>query len=135
MTKVTIEAWESICDSVEAIIKEGQMACEHRLTTVRFLLGYLDWPTLDPNGQALSTKLQLEQVEQHFDAAKEQIQQINQLMMQEIKRWIEIPHASMAQIQVYLKEWKKVKRVRSHPKSVKQKCTSDMPIFRRLMNS
>ena len=30
--------------------------------------------------------------------------------MQDIERWIEKPYASMDLIQVYLKEWKKVKK-------------------------
>ena len=27
-TEVTIETWETICDGVESIIKDGQMACK-----------------------------------------------------------------------------------------------------------
>ena len=74
------------------------------------MLTYLDLHVLDPISQAPSPKLQLEQVGRHFDVAKELIQQINWLMMQEIERWIEVPHASISQIHVFMKEWKKIKK-------------------------
>ena len=109
-TEVTIETWEGICDSLETLIKEGQMACEKRWSNVEALLTYLDFSILDPISQAPSPKLQLEQVERYFDDDNELIQQINILMMQEIKRWIKVPHALMAQIQVFMKEWKKNKK-------------------------
>ena len=80
-TEVTIETWESICDSLEALIKEGQMACEKRWSYARSLLCYLYFLVLDPISGAPSPKLQLEQVERHFDAARELIQQINLLRM------------------------------------------------------
>ena len=81
MTEVTIETWDNIYDSVEAIIREGQSACERRWAASKVFLGYLDLHVLDPIAQAPSPKLHLEQVEQHFNEAKEQIQQINQLTM------------------------------------------------------
>ena len=60
MTEVTIETWDNICDLVEAIIREGQLACECRWTTSKFLLDYLDFPLLDSIAQASSPKLHLE---------------------------------------------------------------------------
>ena len=30
--------------------------------------------------------------------------------MQEIKKWIEVPHVSIAQIKLFIKEWKKIQR-------------------------
>ena len=110
MTEAIIETWENICDSMEAIIREVQLACKHRWSSYKVFLGYLDLPVLDLIAQAPLPEIQLEQVEQHFDVAKEQIQQINQLTLQEIERWIENPYSLMALIQVYLKEWKKLKK-------------------------
>ena len=80
-TKVIIETWENICDSVQAMIIEGQSACEHSWSSSKVLLGYFDLHVLDPIAKVLSPKLQQEQVERHFNSAKEQIQQINQLTM------------------------------------------------------
>ena len=57
LIEVIIDAWENICDSVEATIKEEHMACERRWTTARVLLGYLDFPSLDHIVQAPSPKL------------------------------------------------------------------------------
>ena len=58
-TEVTIETWDNICDSVEAIIREGQSACECRWTTSMFFLDYLEFPLLDSIAQAPSLKLHL----------------------------------------------------------------------------
>ena len=63
MTKVTIETWNNICDSMEAIITEGQTACERRWITSKVFLGYLDLPLIDSIAHAPSQKLHLEQVE------------------------------------------------------------------------
>ena len=84
---------------------------EQRWSYSEPLLTYLDFSILDPISQAPSPKLQLEQVERYFDDDNELIQQINILMMQEINRWIKVPHALMAQIQVFMKEWKKIKKM------------------------
>ena len=52
-------------------------------------------PYLDPSDHALPPKLKLEEIERNFATAKEKIQVMNQLTMQEIMRWIEILHAVM----------------------------------------
>ena len=80
-TEVIIETWKNICDLVQAMIREGNLACERRWLAYKVFLSYLDLLVLDPIAQAPSPKLQLEQVEWHFDAAKEQIQQINKLTL------------------------------------------------------
>ena len=73
MTEVIIKTWENICDWVQAMIWEGQSACESRWSASKVFLGYLELPVLDPIAQAPSPKLHLEQVQRYFDAAKEQI--------------------------------------------------------------
>ena len=47
MTEVTIETWDNICDSMEAIIREGKPTWGRRWTTSKVLLDYLDFPLLD----------------------------------------------------------------------------------------
>ena len=81
---------------MDTLINEGHKNCETRWSDAEYLLTYLDLPILEPISQAPLPKLQLEQVEQRFDANKELIQQINLVTIQEIKRWIEFPHASIA---------------------------------------
>ena len=60
--------------------------------------------------EAPSPKLHLEEVEKQFDDTKELIQQISQFTVQEIEKQIESPHASIAWINLFIKEWKKIKR-------------------------
>ena len=67
-------------------------------------------PVLDLINEEPSPKRHLEQVEKQFDDTKELIQQISQLTVQEIEKWIEAPHASIARIQLFIKEWKKIKK-------------------------
>ena len=55
-------------------------------------------------------KIHLEQVEKQFDDLEELIQQISQLTVQEIEKWIEDPHASISWIHIFIKEWKKIRR-------------------------
>ena len=76
-TEVTIETWESICDAVESIIKDGQAACKRRWLAAETLLSFLDMPSLDLIDQALPPKLKLEEIEINFPTSKEQIQEIN----------------------------------------------------------
>ena len=52
---------------------------------------------------------------------KELIQQSSQLTMQQIEKWIKAPHASMAQIKVFIKQWKKVRQEEISSKICKNK--------------
>ena len=74
---------------------------------VETLLSFLDLPSLDSIDQALPPKLKLEEIEWNFATSKDPIQGINQLTMQEIMRWVDIPHVAMVRIHVYLGEWHK----------------------------
>ena len=67
-TKVTIETWEGICDTVDSIIHEGQAECKGRWTSFDVLLGFLKLPMLAPINQAVSPKVKLEEIEQTFTA-------------------------------------------------------------------
>ena len=105
-----METWEGICDSVETLINEGQKTCDTRWSYPEDFLTYLDLPVLEPISHEPSPKLQLEKLEQHFDTDKELIHQINLITMQEMKIWIEAPHASITRIQAFVKKWKNIKK-------------------------
>ena len=74
------------------------------------LLGYLDLPLLDPIDEAMPLKLKLEQIESDFAKTKDQIVEITQLAMQEIKQLIERPLGSLMRIDLFIKEWTKIKK-------------------------
>ena len=74
------------------------------------LLGYLDLTLLDPIDEAMPPKLKLEEIESDFDKTKEQILEITQLTMEEIKQLIKRPLASLMRIGLFLKEWTKIKK-------------------------
>ena len=59
-TKVMIETWEGICDSIENLINEGHMACNKKCSDAKTFLAYFDLLVLEPISQAPSRKLQLE---------------------------------------------------------------------------
>ena len=105
-----IETWESICDLVESIIKYGKVACKRRWLSLETLLRYLDLPLLDPIDEAMPLKLKLEQIENDFAKVKEKILEITQLTMDEIKKCIETPLSSLMRIDIFLKEWTKIKK-------------------------
>ena len=42
--EVSIETWENVCDLVESIIKDGQVACKRIWFASENLLGYMDLP-------------------------------------------------------------------------------------------
>jgi len=109
-TEVAIQTWEGVCDSVEGLIKSGQMVCEQRWSDSKNLLTYLSFPVLDLINEAPSHQLHLEEVQKEFDDSKELIQQISQLTVQEIEKWMKSPHASIARIKVFIKQWKKIKQ-------------------------
>ena len=81
-TEVAIQTWEGVCDSVEDLIKLGQMICEQRWSDSKNLLTYLIFLVLDLINEAPSHQLQLEEVQKEFDDSKELIQQISQLKVQ-----------------------------------------------------
>ena len=88
-TEVTIETRGIICDAVDSNIKDGQEACKSRWSFTEVFLDFLELPLLDPIDEAPSPKLNLEEMEHNFVAAKEQIQELIQLTFQEISRWID----------------------------------------------
>ena len=55
-------------------------------------------------------KLKLEQIERGFSKEKEQIMEMTQLTVEDIKRWIEAPLASLMRIDLFLKEWAKIRK-------------------------
>ena len=59
---------------------------------------------------AMPLKLKLEQIERDFLKTKKQIQQIDHLHLAEIKDWIESPLSSQMRINLFLREWEKVKK-------------------------
>ena len=65
---------------------------------------------IGPIKEAPSPKLKLEEFDRSFSATKDKIQGVTQLPLQEITSWIETPNSAMLRIQVYLGEWKKVKK-------------------------
>ena len=77
--QVSIETWENVCDLVDSIIKDRQVACKRKWFSSVNLLGFLDIPLLDPIDEALPPKLQLENIESDFTKSREQIQDISQL--------------------------------------------------------
>ena len=108
--EVSVETWENVCDLVESIIKDGQVACKKRWFASKTLLCYLDLPLLDLIDEVMPLKFKLEQIEHDFPKVKEQILEITQLSMDEIKQWIETPLASLMRIDLFLKEWAKIKK-------------------------
>ena len=96
-----------MCDSIEAVVNAGQKVCENRWSASNNLLTYLSLLVLYPINEALCPKVQLKEVEKKFDDTKELIQQISHLTVKEIEKWIEVPHASIARIKLFIKEWKK----------------------------
>ena len=108
--EVIIETWEGICDLVESIIRDGQAACRKRWNASETVLGYLDLALLDPIEHAMPPKLKLEQIEREFAEVKEQIMQMTQLTVEEMRHWIETPLASLMRIELFLKEWEKIKK-------------------------
>ena len=74
------------------------------------LLGYLHLPVLYPIDEAMPPKFKLEKIEANFTKVKEHILEITQLTMEEIKQLIERPLASLMWIDMFLKEWMKIKK-------------------------
>ena len=100
--QVSIKTWESVCDRVESIIKDGQVACKKRWFTFENILGFLDLPSLDPIDEGMPLKLNLEHIESDFTKAKDHIMGISQLHLNEIKEWIEDPLTSQMSIGLFL---------------------------------
>ena len=70
----------------------------------------MDLPLLDPIVEAMHLKLKLEHIESDFAKSKEQIQDIIQIHMNEIKDWIEAPLTSHMRIGIFFQEWENIKK-------------------------
>ena len=70
----------------------------------------MDLPLLDPIVEAMHLKLKLEHIESDFAKSKEQIEDIIQIHMNEIKDWIEAPLTSHMRIDIFLQQWEKIKK-------------------------
>ena len=79
------------------------MVCEQRWLDSKNFLTYLSFPILDLINEAPSHQLHLEEFQKEFDDSKELIQQISQLTVQEIEKWMKSPYASIARIKVFIK--------------------------------
>ena len=103
---------------------QGKRFVTYRWSASNNLLTYLSLPILEPLNEAVCPKAHLEEVEKQFDHRKELIQQISQLTVQEMEKWIEVPHASIARIKLFIKEWKKMTRV----EILSQICKNDIQL-------
>ena len=74
------------------------------------LLGFLDLALLDPINEAIPPKLKLEQIKSDFAKTKEKMLDITQITMEEIKQLIKIPLGSLMGIDMFIKEWTKIKK-------------------------
>ena len=65
---------------------------------------------LDPIEEAMPSKLKLEKTERDFAEVKENIMQMNQLIVEGMRHLIETPLTSLERIDLFLKEWAKIKK-------------------------
>ena len=65
---------------------------------------------LEPIEEAPSPKLKLDQVDRSFAVAKEKIEGVIHLNLQDKMRWIETPSSVMVRIEVYVGKWKMMKK-------------------------
>ena len=86
------------------------MVCEQRWSNSNNLLTYLSFLVLDLINEAPSHQLHLEEVKKEFDDSKELTQQISQLTVQEIEKWMKAPNSSITRIKVLIKQWKKMRQ-------------------------
>ena len=86
------------------------MSCKRNWFASVNLLGFLDLPLLDSIDESLPPKLQLEHIESEFTIAKEGIQKINELHLDQIKESIEAPLTSLIKINLFLQKWGKIKK-------------------------
>ena len=70
----------------------------------------MDHPFLDLVAEAMPPKHKREHIERDFAKEKEQIMEMTQLTVEEIKHWIEIPITALMRIDLFLKEWAKIKK-------------------------
>ena len=105
-----IETWVGICALVEFIIKDELEARKRRWFASKTLLEYLYLPTLDPIDEAMPLKYKLEHIQSGSTKEKEQILEMTQLAMEEMKCWVKKPLSSLIRIDLFLKEWKKIKK-------------------------
>ena len=86
------------------------MPCKRKWFASKNQLGFLDLPLLDLIDEALPLKLHLEHIESNFTKAKERIKDISQLHLDQIKECIEAPLTSLMNIDLFLREWEKIKK-------------------------
>ena len=65
---------------------------------------------LEPIEEASSPKLNLDEVKQSCVVAKNIIQGLTQIKLEDVSSWVEIPYSAIVRIEVYVGKWKAVKK-------------------------
>ena len=65
---------------------------------------------MDPFEDVLPPKIMLEKVERDLSKTKDHIEQLYHHHVEKIKEWIDSPLTSQMKINLFLREWEKVKK-------------------------
>ena len=65
---------------------------------------------MDLIGDSLSAKIMIEKVEGEYLKSMESIEQLDKIHMEDVKKLIESPIASKIKINLFLREWEKLKK-------------------------
>ena len=84
--RVVLRAWLDINEMVDETIKKAQAVCGRRWYVVDSIMEALLFPTVNLIENAYPPKLMIEQVEHRRDEAREKIQGLNHIMIEDVDR-------------------------------------------------
>ena len=103
-------AWLDLNEMVEETTKKEQAMCRRRWYAVDSIMGALIFPIVNLIENAYPPKLMIEQVEHRRDEAREKIQGLNHITLEDVDLLIKQPLAIEGKIHIYICIWHKLSK-------------------------
>ena len=108
--RTIIHSWIDLNEMVEYTIKKEQGTCGRMLYVFYSIMDTFLFPTVELIENACPPRLMIEQVERRQDQAKEKIQGLDHLTIEDVDQLIRQPLSIKGNIQIYNRIWHKLSK-------------------------
>ena len=110
--RTILHSWLDLNDMVEETIKKAQAMCGRRWYAVDSIMETLIFPIVDLIENACPPKLMVEQVDRQRDEAREKIQGLNHITIEDVDHLIRQSLAIEGKVHVYIRIWHKLAKMK-----------------------
>ena len=106
--RTILRAWEDLNETIGEAIKKAHAICGRRWYAIDNLMGLLCFPVMGLIENACLPKLMIEQVEQRRDEAKEKIQGLSHINIDDVDQLRKQAFDIEGKIHIYIRIWHKL---------------------------